>query len=54
MLDGKIQAARLADDKAGVRIRTPPAQGVVEMADDEVFKTCGQESMQQNHRVAPP
>jgi len=46
MLDGKIQAARLADDKAGVRIRTPPSQGVVEMADDEIFKTCRQERME--------
>lgn len=54
MLDGKIQTVRLANDKAGIRIRTPPAQGVVEMADDDVFKTCRQERMQKNHRITPP
>ena len=46
MLDGKIQTLRLANDKAGVRIRTPPAQCVVEMANDEIFKTCRQERME--------
>jgi hypothetical protein len=43
VLDGEIQTSRLSDDKAGVSIRTPPSQGVVEMANDEVFETRRQE-----------
>jgi hypothetical protein len=52
MLDAKSRAARLADDEAGVGIGAPSTQGVVEMADDEVFKTGPQKRVKQDHRIA--
>jgi hypothetical protein len=51
MLDGKPETTSLVQDKAGIRIRTPPAQGVVKMANDEIFKTSRQKRMEQDHGI---
>jgi hypothetical protein len=51
VLDAKSRAARLGDDEAGIGLGTPSAQGVVEMADDEVFETGPQKRVEQDHRV---
>ena len=51
MFDAKSRAARLADDEAGIGIGAPSTQGVVEMADDEVFKTGPQKRVEQDHRI---
>jgi hypothetical protein len=52
MLNAKSRAARLGDDESGIGIGASSAQGVVEMADDEVFETGTQKRVEQDHRVA--
>ena len=51
VLNAEHTEGSLVKNQTRIRIRTPPTQRVVEVADNEVFVTQLKKSMEQHHRV---
>jgi hypothetical protein len=51
VLNAEPSEGSVIKNQTRIRIRTPPAQRVVEMADNEVFVTQLKKSMEKHHRV---